>query len=35
MIQPDHDVAVVVLTNAGSDDAIMAVQAAAMELLAR
>ena len=35
MIQPDRDVAVVVLTNAGSEDAILAAQSAAIELLSR
>ena len=33
MIQPDRDIAVVVLTNAGSTDAIQAAQSAASELL--
>jgi CubicO group peptidase (beta-lactamase class C family) len=33
MIQPDRDVAVVILTNAGSEDAILAAQAAAIEVL--
>jgi hypothetical protein len=35
MIQPDRDLALVVLPNAGSDDAILAAQAAAIELPAR
>jgi CubicO group peptidase (beta-lactamase class C family) len=35
MIQPDRDVAVVVLTNAGTDDAVLAAQSAAIELLGR